>query len=87
MKILGVVFSAEPGMTAQVEDIRKKFVAKIWALRHLGRMGMGKLDLVRVYKATILPMHDYCSVYNSSLTITQSGQLERLQGGRLWCSG
>ena len=42
-------------------------------------MGMGKLHLVRVYKATILPMHDYCStVYNSSLTITQSGQLERL---------
>ena len=41
---------------------------------------MGKQDLLAVYKSTILPMHDYCStVFNSSLTITQSGQLERLQ--------
>ena len=80
MRILGVVFSSDPGMTAQVADIRKKFVARIWALRHLGRMGMQQADLVKVYKSSILPMHDYCStVYNSSLTITQSGQLERLQ--------
>ena len=61
-------------------DIKKKFVARIWALQHLGRMGMGQRDLVAVYKSTILPIHDYCStVYNSSLTITQSGQLETLQ--------
>ena len=80
MKILGVHFSSEPGMAAQVADIRRKFTARIWALRHLGRMGMSKPDLLRVYKSTILPMHDYCStVYNSSLTLTQSGQLERLQ--------
>ena len=80
MRILGVVFSSSPGMSAQVADIRKKFVARIWALRHLGRLGMKEKDLVAVYKSTILPMHDYCStVFNSSLTITQSGQLERLQ--------
>ena len=80
MKILGVHFSSDPGMAAQVADIRRKFTARIWALRHLGRLGMGKPDLLAVYKSTILPMHDYCStVYNSSLTITQSGQLERLQ--------
>ena len=80
MKILGVHFSTEPGMAAQVADIRKIFTARIWALRHLGRMGMSKPDLLRVYKSTILPMHDYCStVFNSSLTLTQSGQLERLQ--------
>ena len=80
MKILGVHFSSEPGMAAQVADIRRKFNARIWALRHLGRMGMSKDDLLKVYKSTILPMHDYCStVFNSTLTITQSGQLERLQ--------
>ena len=32
MKILGVHFSTEPGIAAQVADIRKKFEAKIWAL-------------------------------------------------------
>ena len=80
MKILGVHFSGEPGMATQVADIRRKFTARIWALRHLGRLGMSKTDLLTVYKSTILPMHDYCStVYNSSLTLTQSGQLERLQ--------
>ena len=41
---------------------------------------MGKQDLLAVYRSTILPMHDYCStVYNSTLTLTQSGQLETLQ--------
>ena len=80
MKILGVHFSLEPGMTAQVADIKRKFTARIWALRHLGRLGMAQKDLLAVYKSTILPMHDYCStVYNSTLTLTQSGQLERLQ--------
>ena len=80
MKILGAYFSSEPGMAAQVAEIRRKFTSRIWALRHLGRLGMSKPDLLRVYKSTILPMHDYCStVFCSSLTLTQSGQLERLQ--------
>ena len=80
MKVLGVHFSSEPGMAAQVADIKRKFTSRIWALRHLGRLGMSKNDLLSVYKSTILPTHDYCStVFNSSLTLTQSGQLERLQ--------
>ena len=80
MKIFGVHFSSEPGMAAQVADIKRKFTARIWALRHLGRMGMNKDDLLKVYTSTILPMQDYCStVFDSILTITQSGQLERLQ--------
>ena len=80
MKVLGVNFSSDPGMAAQVADIRRKFTSRIWALRHLGRLGMSKPDLLSVYKSTILPTHDYCStVFNSSLTLTQSGQLERLQ--------
>ena len=67
-------------MAAHVADIQRKFTARIWALQNLGRLGMGKPDLLAVYKSTILPMHDYCStVFNSSLTITQSGQLERIQ--------
>ena len=34
MKILGVHFSSEPGMSAQVADIKRKFVGRIWALQH-----------------------------------------------------
>ena len=80
MKILGVEFSSLPDMSAQVKAIKRSFVARVWFLRHLGHLGMNQEDLLAVYKSMILPMHDYCScVYNSSLTITQSGQLERLQ--------
>ena len=78
---IGNRFSSEPGMVAQVADIRRKFTAGIWALRHPGRMVMPQPDSLKVYKSTILPMNDYCStVYNSTLTLTQSGQLERLHG-------
>ena len=71
-------------MAAQVEEIRKGFVARIWTLRHLGHRGMEKADLLRVYKAILLPIHDYCScVFNSSLTQSQASALERLQAQAL----
>ena len=84
MKILGFTFSATPDMAAQVEEIRKGFVARIWTLRHLGHRGMSKEDLLKVYRSILLPVHDYCScVYNSSLTQTQANALERLQAQAL----
>ena len=84
MKILGFFFSADPDMNAQVVDIKRKFRARIWSLRHLGHVGFSESDLLKVYKSVILPVHDYCScVYNSSLTQTQSNALERLQAQSL----
>ena len=84
MKILGFVFSSDPDMGAQVEEIKRKFRARIWTLRHLGHVGFSKADLLKVYRSVILPVHDYCScVFNSSLTITQSQALERLQAQSL----
>ena len=80
MKILGLHFSSDPDMSLQVEDIRRKYLARIWTLRHLGHRGFEELDLVKVYRSVILPVHDYCScVFNSSLTLTQAAVLERLQ--------
>ena len=84
MKILGVTFSSDPDMRAQVESIRKKFRARKWILHHLGHRGFSKEDLLAVYKSTILPVHDYCScVFNSSLTLSQVSMLERLQSQAL----
>ena len=84
MKILGFNFSSTPDMSAQIEAIRKGFMARIWSLRHLGHSGLGTADLLKVYKSILLPIHDYCScVYNSSLTITQVNVLERLQAQAL----
>ena len=71
-------------MSAQVEDIKRKFRARIRSLRHLGHVGFSESDLLRAYKSVILPVHDYCScVYNSSLTQTKSNVLERLQAQSL----
>ena len=84
IRILGFTFSSNPDMAAQVEEIRKGYVARIWTLRHLGHRGLSKPDLLKVYKAILLPIHDYCScVYNSSLTQTQANALERLQAQAL----
>ena len=84
IKILGFTFSSAPDMSAQVEEIRKGLTARIWALRHLGHRGLGKEDLLKVYKSILLPIHDYCScVYNFSLTQHQAHALERLQAQAL----
>ena len=84
MKILGFHFSNKPNMAAQVEAIRKKMTSRIWVLRHLGHRGFTKDELLKVYLACILPIHDYCSnVYHSSLTQAQSNTLERLQARAL----
>ena len=84
MKILGVHFSSKPDMSAQVEAICRKFRSRIWTLRHLHHRGFSQEDLVRVYKSTILPCHDYCSnVYHSSLTLSQTIIIERLQAKAL----
>ena len=86
MKILGFSFSSDPTMSAQVESIRAKYRARMWVLRYLAHHGFTAADLLKVYKSSILPCHDYCSVvYHSSLTSTQSDQLERHQAQALKC--
>ena len=84
MKVLGVHFSSKPDMSAQVDAICQKFRSRVWYLRHLHHNGFSQEDLLRVYKSTILPCHDYCSnVFHSSLTLSQTITLERLQAKAL----
>ena len=80
IKILGVNFTDKPDMAGQVEAVCRKFRSRIWVLRHLHHNGFSQADLLKVYKSVILPCHDYCSnVYHSSLTLSQTVVLERLQ--------
>ena len=84
MKILGLHFTSRPDVSAQVASICKKFRGRIWYLRHLHHNGFDRSELLKVYKSTILPCHDYCStVFHSSLTLSQSIVLERLQAKAL----
>ena len=80
LKILGVHFLSRPDMASQVAAICRKFRSRIWILRHLHHNGFEDQDLLKVYKAIILPCHDYCSnVFHSSLTLSQTVVLERVQ--------
>ena len=84
MKILGVSFSSDPDMRAQVESIKRGFRVKKWILHHLKHRGFTVDDLLSVYKSIILPAHDHCScVYNSTLTLSQASSLERQQAQAL----
>lgn len=84
LKILGLHFSKKPDMSAQVNAICQKFRARIWILRHLNHNGFTQDELLKVYKSVILPCHDYCSsVFHSSLTLSQTIVLERLQAKAL----
>ena len=84
MKVLGVHFSNRPDVSAQVEQLCKKMRGRIWMLRHLHHNGFNEAELLAIYKSCILPIHDYCSnVYHSSLTLSQSIVIERMQAKAL----
>ena len=84
MKILGVNFSSRPDASAYVDSVCRKFRSRVWVLRVLHHAGFSQDDLLKVYKSTILPCHDYCSnVFHSSLTLSQTITLERLQAKAL----
>ena len=84
MKVLGVHLSSKPDVSAQVASIIKKMRGRIWMLRHLNHNGFDEGELLRIYRSCILPCHDYCSnFYHSSLTLSQTVQLERMQAKAL----
>ena len=56
LKIIEFAFSSNPDMSAQVEEIRKGFVSRIWTLRHLGHRGMDKADLLKF-------TNQFCSLF------------------------
>ena len=55
MKVLGVHFSIEPDVSAQVAAICKKFRPRVWTLHPLYHNGFTQEELLQVYKSTILP--------------------------------
>ena len=84
MKILGFYFSNKPTVELHVDMVVKKLRQRYWVLRHLGGVGFTKEELVRVYKASILPLADYCCpAYQSMLNDVQDQLLERAQVGAL----
>ena len=86
IKVLGFHISDRPGVSAQVEALRKNFRGRLWVLRHLRVFGLKEMELVEVYKTVIRPVADYCCVvYHSQLTDEQDELIERLQSNALKC--
>ena len=57
IRILVFTFSSALDTSAQVEQIRKGFVSRIWSLRHLSHRDMDKADLLKVYKSILVKTH------------------------------
>lgn len=84
MKQLGFYFSERPNVDLHLENVARKFRARLWFIRHLKKAAVGKEDLLHVYKCFLLPIIDYASVvYHSIITKQQSHDLERLQSSAL----
>ena len=84
LKILGMMFDSRGTMGAHMGELKKKFNARIWILRHLRRANLEKEKLTRVYCSLIRPVFEYASsVYHSMITATQALALERMQANAL----
>ena len=59
MKRLGFHFSDRLTVSKLIEVLRKRFRARLCILVHLRNAGLNELELVKVYKAILRPVHDY----------------------------
>ena len=84
MTVLGFQFSDRPNVNAHIDRTVKRMRQRYWSLYHLQRVGFNRVELVLVYRSTILPIADYCCpAYHSMLTNQQDQVLERTQIGAL----
>ena len=80
LKLLGFYFGRSPDASRHVWNLKRKFWARAWILRHLRKANLPVKDLIKVYKSLILPVLDYSSVvYHSLLKKGEEKELEDLQ--------
>ena len=84
LKVLGVTIDKDATFKSHVDSLASKMRSKTWSLAKLKRKGLSEKDLIRTYKALIRPTVEYASpAWHSSLTSSQSAQLERQQSQAL----
>ena len=80
LKILGVTLDRDASFKTHTTNLAKKLRQRTWALTKLRKKGLSENDLVKTYKCLIRPTAEYASPsWHSSLTATQSAELERQQ--------
>lgn len=84
MKVLGYNFSNRPTPALHIQRTITKLKRNYWTLRHLRNIGFNNEELVEVYKSSIRPAAEYCSVvFHSMMTDEQDEALENAQVGAL----
>ena len=53
LKILGFTFGCEPNANVHVKKVIDKMYSKLWTLRYLKKSGLGKSELLSIYKQMI----------------------------------
>lgn len=80
LKTVGFTFGRRPGAAEHVRALRRKFAMRSGIIRHLKKIGTDLGTLVEVYRCFLRPLLEYaCSSFHTTLTLEQSGMLERLQ--------
>ena len=73
-----------PNSDAHIRELRKKYGARAWILRHLHQVGIPTNKLVQIYCSLVRPVLEYPAVaFHSGLTGESSDKLERLQSASL----
>ena len=69
-----------PTAEEHIKELRKKWGARSWILRHLKRVGISQARLALIYSTMIRPVLEYPAVaFHSILPAGHSDSLERLQ--------
>ena len=79
-KLLGLHVSYTLKWNDHVSSVCSKAASRLHFLKLLKRASMSPDDLIHYYQSVIRPVTEYaCAVWNSSLTKSQSRQLESIQ--------
>ena len=79
LKLLGFVFSQNPNVDMQIENLVKKSMSRLFVLRYYAKFMRGN-DLKKLYCALVRSVLEYSSVtYHSMVTKYQENQLENVQ--------
>ena len=84
MKILGVVITPDMKWSANTANMLERAYKRVWILRRLKSLGTGTPELIDVYIKQIRSILEFAvPVWNSSLTLADRANIERVQKSAL----
>ena len=79
-KLLGVVITSDLKWDENTDYITKKAFSRLWLLRRLKKLGASRKALLDIYMKNVRSVLEFSAVvWNSSLTLKNIAQIERVQ--------